>query len=76
VTVLQTQSRCPAPVPGWLPLVEFVWAHGRTLRAERRRASAPVAHLPEGVVTPEARAEAELRCAYRMWFGGDLLRGL
>jgi hypothetical protein len=88
VTVLQTQSRFPSTVPGWLPLVEFVMAHWRTLQAERRRRQAirspgaqPHRDLRDGGreacgLSPEARAEAELRAAYQMWFGGDTLRGL
>jgi hypothetical protein len=81
MTVTQTPSRYSAPPFGWLVLVELMMARWRTQRAARRARSC--AALPEGDLlpgappvdrlTPEARAEADLRAAYRLWFGGDPL---
>jgi len=85
MTVIQTQSRFSSMTSGvsigWLTFVELVaarWRTRRALRVARQRSPLPNPDLVRGLprefeMTPELRAEEELRAAYRMWFGGDPL---
>ena len=83
MTVIQTQSRIAslgASVSvGWLTFVELVAARRRDRRAARERmartSTTGGADAAGGCppMSAEDRAEADLRAAYRLWFGGDPL---